>query len=62
MAASFERIAGAKDENIVFKPIQTFRESPLRQILVKDQAPQCLETIREILNDDKIIAPTPSLQ
>ena len=61
MAGSFERIAGAKVENTIFgSSITRFWESPLRQLLVKEEAPQYLETIREILNSDEIIIPTPN--
>jgi len=60
MAGSFERIAGAKEENTIFGPISRFWESPLRHLLVKEEAPQYLVTIREILNSDEIIIPTPN--
>ena len=60
MAGSFERIAGAKEENTIFGSITRFWESPLRHLLVKEEAPQYLVTIREILNSDEIIIPTPN--
>jgi hypothetical protein len=60
MAGSFERIAGAKEENTIFGSITRFWESPLRQLLVKEEAPQYLVSIREILNSDEIIIPTPN--
>jgi len=60
MAGSFERIAGAKEENTVFGPISRFWESPFRHLLVKEEAPQYLKMICEILNSDEIINPTPN--
>jgi hypothetical protein len=60
MAASFERIAGAKEENTIFGSITRFWESPFRHLLVKEEAPQYLKTIRAILSSDEIINPTPN--
>jgi len=60
MAGSFERMAGAKEENTIFGPITRFHDSPFRHLIVKDQAPQYLKTISEILNSDEIINPTPN--
>jgi hypothetical protein len=60
MAGSFERIAGAKEENTIFGSITRFWESPLRHLLVKEEAPQYLKTIRAILSSDEIINPTPN--
>ena len=60
MAGSFERIAGAKEENTIFGSITRFCESPLRHLLVKEEAPQYLKTIRAILSSNEIINPTPN--
>ena len=60
MAGSFERIAGAKEENTIFGSITRFWESPLRHLLMKEEAPQYLKTIRAILSSNEIINPTPN--